>query len=406
MPRSIQDRELNIVHFSFFDLLFGAFGAFVFLMLMQVISTINLVDAGTQQLIEQTVEEKNVLKQENARLKGVEQSLVSMKERYESVQKENNGLRETIAALQQRAEELGRELAAYRDKDKSFADGRKQLEDTQAQVSDLQKKLAELAAQKEAAEKQGQALRDSVKALEDQVARLGQAKDKDAKQAEVISQLEAKINDLNKANAAANQEKAKLAQTLAALEQKSKDYEKERASDKNRGDVLTSLEAKNKQLEKDLAEAKKKIASVARAPLEIMTTAIPALPQGDEVNFALAAQGGSPPFAWSLEGQLPEGMLFDSVKGMIFGRPQAAGKFDIKVQVSDAVGGKAGEARALSLEVTPQADGKAKVSPWFLAMTVFAGLLLAYIGWGKHKARKYFKEMVAKGYSPEWVKRG
>jgi hypothetical protein len=61
MSRVRKDRDMQIVHFSFFDLLFGAFGAFVFLMLMQVIKTMNLVDVDIQKNFDELVDEKKSL---------------------------------------------------------------------------------------------------------------------------------------------------------------------------------------------------------------------------------------------------------------------------------------------------------------------------------------------------------
>ncbi len=52
---------------------------------------------------------------------------------------------------------------------------------------------------------------------------------------------------------------------------------------------------------------------------------------------ALRAEGGNPPFAWSLsQGKLPPGIRLDPAAGILAGRPTASGEFKFAVQVADA----------------------------------------------------------------------
>ncbi len=104
MARVKKEREAQIIHFSFFDLLFGAFGAFVFLMIMQVLSTINLVDVDFRQAFDQLVQDKNSLTQEVDRLKESEIQRQSMEEKFQkastardALANDNKGLKERLA---------------------------------------------------------------------------------------------------------------------------------------------------------------------------------------------------------------------------------------------------------------------------------------------------------------------
>ena len=56
--------------------------------------------------------------------------------------------------------------------------------------------------------------------------------------------------------------------------------------------------------------------------LNITTTSLPAATVGSAYNFVLAAQGGTPPYTWSLvSGTLPQGLLLDPSSGTITGTP-------------------------------------------------------------------------------------
>ncbi len=119
MARRKKDREVSIVHFSFFDLLFGAFGAFVFLMIVQVISTLNLIDADIQEMIDNLVQEKQgltaALSEAAAELKkmdALEKAKAALtRERKELIGKnqqmasENRELRNAVLELQTETEE-------------------------------------------------------------------------------------------------------------------------------------------------------------------------------------------------------------------------------------------------------------------------------------------------------------
>ncbi len=58
---------------------------------------------------------------------------------------------------------------------------------------------------------------------------------------------------------------------------------------------------------------------------------------GSEYSHQLQANGGSPPYQWSVgDGSLPPGLQLDSSRALIRGVPSAAGTFSLRLRVSDA----------------------------------------------------------------------
>ncbi len=92
MTRIKKNREMNIVHFSFFDLLFGAFGAFVFLMIVQVISSINMVDLDFQKMVDNLVKEKSVLNNQLTDLQRLKSQLNDLQKELDGVRNERDRL--------------------------------------------------------------------------------------------------------------------------------------------------------------------------------------------------------------------------------------------------------------------------------------------------------------------------
>jgi hypothetical protein len=81
------------------------------------------------------------------------------------------------------------------------------------------------------------------------------------------------------------------------------------------------------------------VAAPPPAPaLAIQTTGLPDASPGVAYNAALAATGGSPPYAWAItSGVLPEGLTLASA-GVISGTPTMAGQSSFTAQVSDSAG--------------------------------------------------------------------
>jgi hypothetical protein len=99
VARIKKDRELNIIHFSFFDLLFGAFGAFVFLMIIQVITSLNMVDQKIQDMVNQLITDKTELQKE---LVGYQEVKAQLNEAVSST----TGLQERLDRERQEHEKL------------------------------------------------------------------------------------------------------------------------------------------------------------------------------------------------------------------------------------------------------------------------------------------------------------
>ncbi len=73
----------------------------------------------------------------------------------------------------------------------------------------------------------------------------------------------------------------------------------------------------------------------AETPLAIVETSLPKLNSGDEIHFTFHATGGAPPYAWTVDGNLPDGVRL-SENGVLSGRPIKAGPADITIKVADS----------------------------------------------------------------------
>jgi hypothetical protein len=300
MARPKKNREASIVHFSFFDLLFGAFGAFVFLMIMQVLSTLNMVDADIQKIVDETVQENTALKNEMIQYKEIKQSLESLEQTHEKLQ------------------------------------------------GDLKKAVQE-----------------------------------NSELAKQESQLQAKLD-------AALKRVENLAQFKESVEQK--------------GDMVKTLENQNRQLEQSLTEARRRLAAIGTVPLAIKTTSLPTLITEENVSIALAAEGGSPPYTWELEGRLPSGLFFNKATGSISGVVKSSGDYSFALKVTDAKGDSVRSKSNIPFKVIKKyEEPKSMVSYWFLIIAIFLGLNLLYWWYQKYKARKYYEMMVAKGRKLVWI---
>lgn len=70
--------------------------------------------------------------------------------------------------------------------------------------------------------------------------------------------------------------------------------------------------------------------------LIIGTTELPVLPPDEPVSITLKANGGLPPYHWSITGSLPSGLSLDPLTGQISGTTEEAGAWPILVQVTDS----------------------------------------------------------------------
>jgi acid phosphatase len=86
--------------------------------------------------------------------------------------------------------------------------------------------------------------------------------------------------------------------------------------------------------------------------LQITTTSLPSGQLQISYNASLHATGGTPPYTWSVTGQLPTGLNLSSSNGTISGTPTVAGTFMFTVQVSDNAGGSASAPLSINVGTT------------------------------------------------------
>jgi hypothetical protein len=75
--------------------------------------------------------------------------------------------------------------------------------------------------------------------------------------------------------------------------------------------------------------------AVAQSPLTIVEDSLPLLSAGEQFKVTFHATGGAPPYRWSVDGKLPEGLNL-SHEGVLSGRPAKSGPFSITVIVGDS----------------------------------------------------------------------
>ena len=91
--------------------------------------------------------------------------------------------------------------------------------------------------------------------------------------------------------------------------------------------------------------------TISTPPLTITSDTLFSGTVGLPYSQTLVASGGIPPYKWSTaSGQLPAGITLDASAGTLSGTPQAAGSFNLTVQVTDSSGATA--SRNLTLAVS------------------------------------------------------
>jgi len=192
VARQKKNREINIVHFSFFDLLFGAFGAFVFLMIMQVLSNMNTVSMDVQKMFDKVVHEKQALKNELEKHRDSDQQLKNLRQQYDQALSERKGLLEGTRNLQTKNEDLQNRLSS--------------LEGKLGDVKGLQEELKRREGIQKALEEETSRLKGDNERLGNENTRLSGS----------LSRLQKESGDFK----AAEEEKRKLEKALADAKQK------------------------------------------------------------------------------------------------------------------------------------------------------------------------------------------
>jgi hypothetical protein len=91
------------------------------------------------------------------------------------------------------------------------------------------------------------------------------------------------------------------------------------------------------------------------APPNITTTSLPAGTFNVAYNQTLQVSGGTPPFVWSFNGQLPPGVNLNTSTGEISGTPTSTGTFNFTPQVIDSTFQSDPTPPALSILINPPA---------------------------------------------------
>jgi len=78
-----------------------------------------------------------------------------------------------------------------------------------------------------------------------------------------------------------------------------------------------------------------------RQKLVITTRAIPAIILGAPADFTFACTGGKEPFAWTVKGDLPPGILLKGAS--LTGRPKKTGRYALHMTVADSRGDSDGK---------------------------------------------------------------
>ncbi len=92
---------------------------------------------------------------------------------------------------------------------------------------------------------------------------------------------------------------------------------------------------------------------VEPGPLTISTEPLPDGRVGEAYDATLLGMGGVPPYVWSLDAALPEGLLLDPGSGRIHGRPRVPGRVEVRVTLVDSRG--VTTSAAVPLDIAPRA---------------------------------------------------
>ena len=89
-------------------------------------------------------------------------------------------------------------------------------------------------------------------------------------------------------------------------------------------------------------------------PPAIATDSLPQLVAHTPYNVQLTAQGGMPPYSWSIEkGELPPGVHLDSKAGTLSGVPEAPAEVTVTLRVTDSAEPPAIASRELKVKAVP-----------------------------------------------------
>ena len=98
--------------------------------------------------------------------------------------------------------------------------------------------------------------------------------------------------------------------------------------------------------------------SVSDPSLAAASAALPNAQVGSAYSATLAAQGGTPPYSWSLSsGSLPQGLALNSTTGEVSGTPGQSGSFTFTAKVTDAYSETSTQQLTLVTASSPSSSG-------------------------------------------------
>lgn len=100
------------------------------------------------------------------------------------------------------------------------------------------------------------------------------------------------------------------------------------------GDFVFTVRVEDSEFEVAMLE----ITMTVIPALEITSTAIPQIVSGRALDFTFEAAGGEPPYTWTIEGDLPMGVTFDSATGRLAGMSTDLGEYPLTARVQDSEG--------------------------------------------------------------------
>ena len=84
--------------------------------------------------------------------------------------------------------------------------------------------------------------------------------------------------------------------------------------------------------------------------LRIKTESLPTGEAGIPYEVELKAEGGKPPYTWTSETALPDGLILVRDTGVLYGTPRQAGRYQVDIKVTDADGASATQSFLLLIE--------------------------------------------------------
>jgi len=201
MARIRNSRSVEIVHSSFIDLLFGAFGAFVFIMITYVILTMNLTPDEVKGVIDKYANANKTLTEKVENLGGKVAQLTAQVKDKQKVEDENRKLKEDLTQARQTA-----------------AKAKGEAEQARQEAANAEKMAGKYKEEKEKAEQRIAALEGKIKEMQPPPS-ADDASERIAQLEGQLADVKGQVDKLGRDNKALNQKNKALKNKLAAYEQ-------------------------------------------------------------------------------------------------------------------------------------------------------------------------------------------